>query len=74
MQHIWEKYTDKAITQENSYKDIIYRVDLYNGNSEMLLMNDEIAEDLEHMQGPNEGGAMVWMGEEYMYLKPHNTN
>jgi hypothetical protein len=73
MQHIWEKYANKSIVQENEYRDIIYRVDLYNGNSEMLLMDDDVAEDLRNMQGPNRGGALVWMGEEYMYLKPHNT-
>ena len=73
MQHIWKKYTEKNVVEENMYSDIIYRVDLYNGRSQMLLMNDEIAEDLEHLEGPIKGGAMVWMGEEYMYLKPNKV-
>lgn len=55
------------------FTDIIYRVDLYNGNSQMLLMDQEIAEDLKHMDGPKKGGATVWMGEEYMYLKPNKS-
>lgn len=73
MQHIWNNYTNKQLINENMWSDTIYRVDLYNGNSQMLLMDDDIREDLEHMDGPNVGGANVWMGEEYMYLQPHKT-
>lgn len=71
MQHIWEKYTGGDVVEENSFADTIYRVDLYNGHSQLLLMDEEIAEDLKHMEGPKNGAAMVWMGEEYMYLKPN---
>lgn len=71
MQHIWKKYTEKNVVQENMFSDTIYMVDLYNGRSQMLLMTDEIAEDLKHLEGPIKGGATVWMGEEYMYLKPN---
>ena len=66
-QLIWESYPGA------DFSDIIYRVDLYNGNSQMLLMDQEIAEDLKHMDGPKKGGATVWMGEEYMYLKPNKS-
>ena len=58
-------------TTDSDFSDTIYRVNLYNGNSEMLLMNSEIQEDLSHMDGPKKGGATVWMGEEHMYLKPN---
>ena len=68
MQLIWENYSTNEIN-ENMYDDTIYRVDLYTGNSEMLLMNPEIEEDLANLD-KREGGATVWMAEEYLYLQP----
>ena len=68
MQLIWEKYSTNEIN-ENMYDDTIYRVDLYTGNSEMLLMDPEIEKDLATLD-KREGGATVWMAEEYLYLQP----
>jgi hypothetical protein len=54
--------------------DIIYHVDLYNGNSQVLLMTPEIQEALDHYEAEGNkkvGGATVWMGEEEMFLKPN---
>lgn len=56
------------------FTDVIYRVDLYNGNSQVLLMDPEIQEALDHYEAEGNkkvGGATVWMGEEEMYLKPN---
>lgn len=77
VQQIWESYENNQLSESNpdaDFTDIIYRVDLYNGNSQMLLMSQEIAEDLEHMDGPKKGGATVWLGEEYMYLRPNRPS
>lgn len=68
MQLIWENYSTAQI-KENMFDDTIYRVDLYNGNSEMLLMSPEIEQDLARLD-KREGGATVWMAEEYLYLQP----
>lgn len=56
------------------FTDIIYHVNLYNGNSQMLLMTPEIQEALDHYESEGNkkvGGATVWMGEEEMFLKPN---
>ena len=68
MQLIWENYSTAQI-KENMFDDTIYRVDLYNGNSEMLLMSPEIEQDLARLN-KREGGATVWMSKEYLYLQP----
>ena len=65
---------DMNIYGEDIYSDIIYRVDLYNGNSQQLLMTPEIQEALDHYEqqgGKKTGGATVWMGEEELFLKPN---
>lgn len=65
---------DMDIYGENIYSDVIFRVDLYNGNSQQLLMTPEIQEALDHyeQQGNKKtGGATVWMGEEELFLKPN---
>ena len=56
------------------FSDVVYRVDLYNGNSQVILMNPEVQEALDHYEAEGNkrvGGATVWMGEEEMYLKPN---
>lgn len=65
---------DMNIYGEDIYSDVIYRVDLYNGNSQQLLMTADIQEALDHYEqqgGKKTGGATVWMGEEELFLKPN---
>ena len=65
---------DMDIYGEDIYSDVIFRVDLYNGNSQQLLMTPEIQEALDHYEqqgGKKTGGATVWMGEEELFLKPN---
>ena len=56
------------------FTDVIYHVDLYSGNSQMLLMDPEIQEALDHYEAEGNkkvGGATVWMGEEELFLRPN---
>ena len=66
---IWENYQENA-----DFTDVIYHVDLYSGNSQVLLMNPEIQEALDHYEAEGNkkvGGATVWMGEEELFLRPN---
>lgn len=66
--------TEESQQPNADLTDVIYRVDLYNGNSQVLLMDPEIQEALDHYEAEGNkkvGGATVWMGEEEMYLKPN---
>lgn len=60
-----QQSTDSDLSDINS----VFRVDLYNGSSQPIMMNAEIEEDMRGLDGPNEGAVTTWMGEEYMYIK-----
>jgi hypothetical protein len=64
---IWESYMkeDADLSDINS----VFRIDLYNGRSQPIIMTPEVEEDMSHLDGPNEGAVTTWMGEEYMYIK-----
>ena len=73
-----EEVEPTAVQQEESpdadnsdLSDInsIFRIDLYNGNSMPIIMNDEVKQDMEGLDGPHVGAVTTWMGEEYMYIK-----
>ena len=75
-QLIWERFQNKIEENypEADFTDTIFHVNLYNGNSQMLLMSPEIQEALDHYEAEGNkkvGGATVWMGEEELFLKPN---
>jgi hypothetical protein len=63
-------YTDQQSTDADlSDINSVFRIDLYNGRSQPIIMTPEIEEDMSRLDGPNEGAVTTWMGEEHMYIK-----
>ena len=70
---IWENYQNQ-FNEDVDFSDVVYHVNLYNGNSQVILMNPKVQEALDHYEAEGNkrvGGATVWMGEEEMFLKPN---
>lgn len=57
---------------DDDFSNTIYRVDLSNGHSQQLFVDDELQQELDYLEKRGHkkvGGLTVWMSEEFIYLK-----
>lgn len=77
MQHIWERYTEKNIIEENIYGDRVIHVDKSTGRAEDVFKPDDLDPELQEggYYGPpiiTALGVSVYMGESDMWIIPTN--